>query len=140
MDRDSKWELDRVPSKKEKILGIALSIVILVFFFLILFATASMYLSEETSDKSLVPVFVTLALFFGSLVLFIRVTFSKRRKPSSRAIRNTAYVIFSLSCAMLILPFFVGISPQAIYMIGIGFIGIAGSKALLNRGVVRENS
>jgi amino acid transporter len=140
MKKNSEWDLDRIPSKKEKMLGVVLSAVILLFFSFILYAFGSMYLSEESSDKSLASVFVPLVLFFGSLILFIRVTFSKSRKPTKRAIRNTAYVLFSISCAMIVLPLFIGFTPQAAYMIAIGLIGVSGSKVLLNRGASSESS
>ena len=99
-----------------------------------------MYLSDDPADKSLIAVFVALTLFFGSLILFARATFSKSRNPSKRAIRKTAYAIFSLSCAMIVLPLFVGFTHQAFYMIAIGLSGIAGSKVLLNHGALNEDS
>ena len=134
MKNNNEWDLNRFPSKKERMLGIILAALIFLFF------SFTMYLSEESSDKSLVSVFVALVLFFGSLILFVRVTFSKIRKSTKRAIRNTGYVLFSLSCAMIFLPLFVGFSPQAVYMIAIGFIGLRGSKVLLNRGDSSESS
>jgi divalent metal cation (Fe/Co/Zn/Cd) transporter len=140
MTKDSKWELDRVPTKRERMLGVVLSAAILLFFSFILYASGSKYLTDESSNKSLVSVFVTLTLFFGSLILFARATFSKSRKPSKRAIRNTAYTLFSLSCAMIVLPLFVGLTPQAFYMIAIGLTGIGGSKIILNRGALSEGS
>lgn len=140
MTKDSKWELDRVPTKKERMLGVVLSAVILLFFSFVLYASGSMYLFDESSDKSLVSVFIALTLFFGSLILFARTTFSKSGRLSKRAIRNTAYTLFSLSCTMIALPLFAGFTPQAFNMIAIGLIGIGGSKFILDSGAMSEGS
>ncbi len=140
MNNDNKWDIERVPSKKEKVLGIVLSAVILIFFSLVLFVSGSIYLDEEYPVKSLTSVFVSLVLFFGSLILFIRIAFGKGEKPTKKAIRNTGYVLFSMSCAMIASSFFVGLSTQTFYMIGIGIVGISGSQILLSRGAVRDKS
>jgi hypothetical protein len=140
MTIDKKWTLDRVPTQKEKVLGIVLAIIILIFFSLVLSATIFLYLREESPIQSWIPIFVSLVFFSGALALFVRVSFSKRQKPSKGASRMTAYVIFCFCCAMIVAPFIVGFTSQGFYMIGVGILGIVGSKQLLSYGGANESS
>lgn len=140
MTKESKWDINRVPTKGEKILGVVLTGLIFVFFTIALVVVIHLHLRDESPIDSWVSLFVSLALFFGSLFLFYRAAFSKRQKPSMRAIRITAYVILSLCCAMIVIPFVVGFTTQGVYILSIGIFGAAGSKVLLSQGVEPENS
>ncbi len=140
MTEESKWGLNRVPTQGEKILGIVLSGIILVFFTIVLVVVIQLHLREESPIDSWISLFACLAFFFGSVFLFFRVVFSKRQEPSMRAIRITAYVILSLCCAMIAIPFVVGFTTQGFYILAIGILGVGGSKVLLSHGVEPENS
>lgn len=140
MTKESKWDINRVPTKGEKILGVVLSGVIFVFFTVTQVIVIHLHLREKSPIDSWASLFVSLTFFFGSLFLFYRVAFSKRQEPSMRAIRITAHVILSFCCAMIVIPFVVGFTTQGVYILAIGIFGAGGSKVLLSQGVEPENS
>lgn len=138
MNNQGKWDLDRKPTKRERIAGSIFSFLILLFASLILFVNVSMFLESEASFTSTIIVSL---MFLGSLVLFARISFGKRKKPSPKAIRFAGHILFGLSCSMFLLPFFSTDNPAHIfYALGAGCTGIAGSKLIINQGAKHENT
>lgn len=135
---NDKWNLDRVPSKGERIYGSLFSLLIFMLMCLFLYVSSLRLIeSKENSNNILVTFCVAALLFLGSGYLLFRVAFGKRRKPSARAIIITGYVLAAASCMLLILSVFgLGGTP---FLAGAGFMGLAGSSLIISRGMRRGN-
>lgn len=139
MDKNESWDLNRLPTAKEKILGTILSGVILVLFSSVLYVTGSIYYIEEPASRRVFPIYLAIVFFLGALILFIRIVFSKNRRPTKRAIRITAYVTLILCAAMITFPLLVGFTLQGFYMLAIGITGIATSRILFNSSITKKS-
>jgi divalent metal cation (Fe/Co/Zn/Cd) transporter len=138
-EEDDKWNMNRIPTRWERIYGSFFSIIIFVLMTLFLYASFLRFIkSEEVSKNSLITLCVAVLLFAGSGYLLLRVALGKRRKPSARAIITTGYVLGATSCMLLILPVFgLGNTP---YLLSTGFIGLAGSASIISQGKRRGSS
>jgi hypothetical protein len=136
---DDKWNIDRLPTKWERMYGSVFSVLIFVLMTVFLYASSlTLVSSEEITTNILVTFVVSALLFSGSGYLVLRVVFSKRRKPSARAIIITGYVIGVASCILLVLSILgFGNTP---YLAGVGFAGLAGSSLIISKGKRRGNS
>ena len=84
------------------------------------------------------PFIVSMLLLAGSGYLVLCVAFSKRRKPSQKAIVLIGYLIGGMSCALLALSIIgLGNTP---YLASTGLTGLAGSLAIIHQGSRRGNS
>lgn len=135
---DDKWNLERPPTKWERIYGAAFSILIFVLMSLFLFASSSRLLEEEANRSSWTTFSVAVLLFVGSGYLLFRVVFGKRRKLTSKTITVTGYAIGAMSCLMLVLSV-LGLGNAA-YLASIGFTGLAGSVVVIRQGKNGKNS
>lgn len=136
---DDKWNLDRLPTKWERIYGSIFSALIFVLMAVFLYASTIPLLSSEGATTNvLVSFVVSLLLFSGSGYLLLRVAFGKRSKPSPRAIIISGYVIGVASGILLAVSLFgLGNTP---YLAGVGLTGLAGSSLIINQGKRRGNS
>jgi len=136
---EDKWNLDRFPTKWERIYGSVFSILIFALMSIFLYASSlNLISSKEVTNNILVTFSVAALLFVGSGYLLLRVVFGKRRKPSAREIIITGYVIGTVSGILLVVSILgLGNTP---YLAAVGFTGLAGSSLIINQGRRRGNS
>lgn len=135
---DKKWNIDRVPTKWERIYGSAFSLLIFLLMGLFLYVSSLALVRDATKNKPWSLFVVAILLFAGSSYLMSRVVFSKRRKPTPRAIVFTGYIIGGVSCALLVMSILgLGNTP---YLASTGLTGLAGSFVIINQGRRSGNS
>ena len=135
---DNKWDLDRLPTKWERIYGSTFSILVFVLMSLYLYASYLSLVEGEITNSILFNFLIAVLLFAGSGYLLVRVAFGKRRRPSAKAIVITGYVIGVTSCLLLALSVLgVGDSP---YLTRFGLNGLAGSILVIKQGKHHDNS
>lgn len=135
---EDKWNLDRLPTKWERIYGSAFSILIFVLMSIFLYASSLSLIESKPSNNVLATFLVALLLFIGSGYLLISVVFGKRKKPSATAIIVTGYVLGAASCMLLVVSVLgLGNTP---YLAAIGFTGLAGSTLIIKQGKLGGNS
>ena len=135
---DNKWNLDRPPTKWERIYGSVFSILIFILMSLFLYASSLSIIEKEITNTTLVTFLVAVLLFIGSGYLLVRVVFGKRKKPSAKAIIITGYVLGASSCMLLVASVF-GLSNTP-FLAATGFSGLVGSSLIISQGKRRGNS
>ncbi len=135
---ERKWNLDRVPTKWERIHGSALSILIFLLMGVFLYASFLALMVDGAGNKPWGSIIVAMLLFVASGYLMLRVVFSKRRKPCPRAIVIAGYIIGGMGCALLVMSVLgLGNTP---YIASTGLTGLAGSIVIITQGRHRGNS
>ena len=135
---ERKWNLDRVPTKWERIYGSALSILIFLLMGVFLYASCFPLMVDGTGNKPWGSFIVAMLLFVASGYLMLRVVLSKRRKPSPRAIVITGYIVGGMGCALLVMSV-LGLG-NTLYLASVGLTGLAGSIVIINQGRRSGNS
>jgi hypothetical protein len=134
-----KWNLDREPTKWERIYGSFFSLLVFVLTSTFLYYSSSQLIVGEGVSKQALLIFVVANLFFvGSTYLLWRVAFTRRQKPSQFAIATIGYVIGGLSCIFLVLVA-VGLGNTP-YLASIALTGLSGSAVILSKGKRRGRS
>mgnify|MGYP000139951801 CR=1 FL=1 len=136
--KHDKWNLDRLPTKWERIYGSVFAILIFLVMSLFLYASSISLINKEATEESWVTFAVAALLFIGSSFLLVRVVFGKRSKPSARAIIFTGYVIGAM-CGFFLVVSVLGLGNSS-YLAGVGLTGLAGSLLIIKQGKRRGNS
>ena len=135
---EDKWNLDRLPTKWERIYGSIFAILIFVLMSFFLYVSSLMLIEKSYTNNILATFSVAALLFIGSCYLLVRVVFRKSRKPSLKTILITGYVIGVAISLLLVVSLF-GFE-NSIYLAGIGFTGLAGSSLIIKNGNRRGKS
>ncbi len=119
MPTKDKWNLDRKPSRAERVVGILASgflALLCAVIFAITFSNQS-----ELNFPGLVPLsFGVLTVIF--IVLFCRVAFDKAERPSSSTIKIANYIFAIAGIALILLGLF---SNFDLKLLGLGTIGLS---------------
>lgn len=100
---NNKYSIDRVPTKKERIVGVVLSAIIVVVMSGLLFGATLMLISpSEGHGNALVPFVVVLLLFTASVFLFYRVAFTKKSRPRKASMFVVGVLLIVLGSIMII--------------------------------------
>lgn len=136
---DDKWNLNREPTRRERVFGSIFAIVIFIAMSAFLYLSASYLLAtDETTNQALLAFAVANLFFIGSAYLLWRVTFTRRQKASSFAITTTGYLIGCGSCFLLVLAA-VGLGNTP-YLASVGLTGVAGSALIIYQGKRHDHS
>ena len=130
---DRTWDLDRLPTKPERTIGI----VVATFLFLITaaffsFVTYRFYLAGKLEGGTSWLFATSLLLFLVAAALLWRIAFTNPSKPTGNAISLTGYVFLGSGVALLVLLAINStISPRAI---GAGLVAVVGGVTLVKIG------
>lgn len=136
MKFEEKWNLDRKPTKRERIFGSVLSAVILVFVSTVFYFYARYFFESGRFSMPILSGFIVGCLVcLGTAVLLYRVAFSKPRKLSRNERLRVGYFFVAFAVVMFLIAFFVDTSDlQArLKALGIGCTGLAGGLTVLQK-------
>ena len=88
---------------------------------------------EVRSAANLVTLLVTASLFFGSLMLLVRIAFTRRRRLSQRAALIVSSSFIVLGFVLLAAAVTVELDGRAMYTAACGLIGIAAGMVNIMR-------
>ncbi|WP_444919616.1 hypothetical protein ACJJID_11505 [Microbulbifer sp. CnH-101-G] len=125
------WDIDRVPTKKERIFTIVVSLIICTFTGTVSYFGVLMFLNGEAPLLSYSFFYVT---FLISLWALIRACVSRASKPSGVAIMAVGSFLFLSGVALLFIPY--GNAFQAYFV----FVGLFGGTTIFLQGLRKLNA
>jgi len=132
-NEDRAWDLDRLPTKAERIVGsfVATSFFLLTFAFFS-FATYRLYLTGKLGSDTDWLFAISALLFLVAAVFLWRTVFTKPSKPTGGAISVTGYAILVSGVALLVLCAIYGTRNLSAAWVGIA--AVVGGAVLVKNG------
>lgn len=129
---DHAWDIDRLPTKTERIVGIFVATFLLLLTSALLsFVTYRLYLAGELDGDSEWLFAISLLLFLLTVVLLWRIAFTKPSRPRRSAISFTGYVMLGSGVALLFLSAIYG--PSSAGAVWVGLIAVGAGVALVKK-------
>ena len=125
------WDIDRTPTKKERVLAIVLSLIICTFTGAVSYFGIVMFLGGEASFLSYSFFYI---LFLLSLWVLVRACVNRSSKPSGIAIMAVGTFIFLSGMVLLVIPS--SNAFQAYYV----FMCLVGGGTIFRQGLKKLNA
>jgi hypothetical protein len=138
MNSEEILDIDRKPSKGEKIFGIFCSGIFFIISLVALIGMVFIIHREDIDKLSLVYLFVALALSVYSFYLLFRFLCTPPKRPGKFAIKILPYIFIVAGVGIITLSFLV--KEHSLFPFSIGLMGIVSGFTAINRHKFRKNT